>query len=249
VTTIAYDKPVKDLIAGLNATEHVTHQSFRKTMVTIHHNGGTLSHEDVLNVWKTRQASAHFDVDRYGDVAQYVKVEEYAWSTGSTTGNQESISIEMANSAAGGNWPVYQSTWKSAARLAGWLFAYVVKTRPHYGNLVPHRYWYSTACPGPYVDSIFPSFMVEAQIAYDRFVTGAEFGDTNVKNLILAQHKGGTDTWVGDGIFRRHVQDPQELEGLQWWIGEKGGDPTVQPDFEDLRVLGVDVATLAVKPV
>ncbi len=245
MTTISYDQPVKDLVAGLSATGHVNHQSNQKTMVTLHHNAGVLSHEDVLNAWKTRQASAHFDVDGSGRVAQYVKVDEYAWACGNTQGNERSISIEMCNSAGAPNWPVSDVTWKSAARLAGWLFAHVIGTRPTSATLVPHHHWYSTSCFGPYMDSIYPRVLTEAQLAYDTFTGAHKLEDNDMKNLILAQHKGGPDVWVGDGILRRHVEDEAELEGLQWWIGEKGGDNTVQQNFEDLRVLGVDVATLA----
>lgn len=247
MTTIAYDQPVKDLIAGLSATGHVNHQSYKKTMVTLHHNAGVLSHEDVLNAWKTREASAHFDVDRSGAVAQYVKVDEYAWSCGNTVGNQTSISIEMSNSSTGGNWPVSETTWQSAARLAGWLFAHVIGTRPASVNLVPHHHWYSTACAGPYMDSVWPSVIAAAQQAYDSFVNPpkpAVEEDGVFKNLMLVQRKGTDEIWIGDGMLRRHVQDPTEMTGLQWWIREKGGDPSVQMDFEDMRVLGVDVATL-----
>lgn len=65
-----------------------------------------------------------------------------------------------------------------------------------------------------------------------------------MKDLILAQEAGGVKTWVGDGVVRRHVADPTELEGIQYWIGQKGGDPVVQTGFQDLRVLGVDIAEL-----
>jgi len=65
-----------------------------------------------------------------------------------------------------------------------------------------------------------------------------------VKNLILAKEKGGTAIWVGDGITRRHVADPAELSGLQYWIGQFGGDATVHEDWEDLRVLGADLAPI-----
>jgi GH25 family lysozyme M1 (1,4-beta-N-acetylmuramidase) len=61
-----------------------------------------------------------------------------------------------------------------------------------------------------------------------------------MKNLILAIENDGPRVWVGDGLTRRHVQDEKELEGLQYWIAQKGGDPTVQR-FADLRVLGTDV--------
>lgn len=174
----AYDKGVKDLIGGLNATGHVTHTKHVKNMVTVHHNGGRLSHEGVLNVWKTRPASAHFDVDSAGNVAQYVEVNEYAWACGNTEGNQRSISIEMCNSATSGNWPVSETTWRSAARLAGWLFAKVIKARPSAANLVPHHHWKATTCAGPYMDGVFGQFISVAQQAYDFFVGGGGGGGT-----------------------------------------------------------------------
>jgi hypothetical protein len=176
VTTIAYDLPVKDLIAGLNATGHVTHRSYKKTSVTIHHNGGRLSHEGVLNVWKTRPASAHFDIDGKGAAAQYVKWSEYAWATGNTTGNIESISIEMCNLTTAPKWLVDPVTWKAAARLAGWLFANVIdgKPRPSKSNLHYHHFWKSTDCAGPYMDTVYAQVLAEAQKWYDHFKTGAK---------------------------------------------------------------------------
>lgn len=168
----AYDKPVKNLIPGLSATGHVTHTKHRKTMVTVHHNGGRLSHEGVLNVWKTRPASAQFDVDGFGEVAQYVEMNEYAWATGSTNGNQQSISIEMCNSEAGGDWPVSEVTWRSAARLTGWIFFKAIGARPSTSNVVPHHHWKATTCAGPYMDDHFVSFIEVAQQAYDFFQAG-----------------------------------------------------------------------------
>lgn len=45
------------------------------------------------------------------------------------------------------------------------------------------------------------------------------------------------EIWVGNGIERRHVADGAELEGLRFWIQQRGGDNVVH-DFADLRVLG-----------
>jgi hypothetical protein len=169
----AYDKGVRNLIAGLNATGHVTHTKHRKTKVTIHHNAGRLSHDGVLEVWKTRPASAHFNVDAAGTVAQYVEMNEYAWSTGSTNGNRDSISIEHCNSAVGGEWPVSETTWRSGARLTGWIFAKVIGERPSSSNVVvPHSFWKATACPGPYMNRVFGQFIAVAQQAYDFFQGG-----------------------------------------------------------------------------
>lgn len=170
--TIPYDRPVLDLIAGLDATGHVTHSKHRKDMVTIHHNGGVLTHRDVLSVWRTRPASAHFNVDAAGTVAQFVRENEYAWSTGTTEGNQRSISIEMCNAAGPPEWRVGEATWRSAARLTGWLFAKYIGVRPTTTNLVPHQRWSSTACPGPFMMGRWGEFMTAAQAAYDAFVAG-----------------------------------------------------------------------------
>lgn len=169
--TIKYDRTVANLIDELSATGHVTHRSYKKTSITLHHNAGRLSHQGVLNVWKTRPASAHFDVDSAGAVAQYVKVNEYAWAAGNTNGNQTSIHIEMANAKLAPTWEVSETTWKGAARLAGWLFAHVVegKPRPTKSNFFYHSHWSATACAGPFMDKIYTKVLAEAQKAYDSF--------------------------------------------------------------------------------
>lgn len=171
-TPIAYDQPVKNLIDALSATGHVTHKAYKKTSVTLHHNGGRLSHEGVLSVWQKRPASAHFDVDGKGAVCQYVKVNEYAWAVGNTEGNMRTISIEMANSATGGDWPVAEATWRSAARLAGWLFAKVIGERPSRDNFFYHHKWSATACAGPYMDKVYEQVLAAAVSAYEAFVRG-----------------------------------------------------------------------------
>lgn len=167
--TIPYDCPVADFIDALSATGHVTHTSYRKTSVTLHHNAGRLSHQDVLDVWKVRPASAHFDVDAAGAVAQYVKVNEYAWAVGNTAGNQSSISMEMANATLAPDWTVGETTWKNATRLAGWLFAEVIGERPGNSNFFYHHHWRSTVCAGPYMDRIYDEVLAAAQVAYDYF--------------------------------------------------------------------------------
>ena len=40
--------------------------------VILHHNGGNLSGEGCYNVWQTREASAHYQVDANGVITQIV---------------------------------------------------------------------------------------------------------------------------------------------------------------------------------
>lgn len=167
--TIAYDKPIKDYISELSSSGHVTHSSYKKTSVTLHHNAGNLTHEGVLTVWKTRPASAHFDVDAKGNVAQFVKATEYAWAVGNKAGNQSSISIEMADATFAPHWVISDTTLNSATRLAGWLFAHQIGKRPTADNLFMHKHWSATDCPGPYVSDHFATILADVEKAYDEF--------------------------------------------------------------------------------
>lgn len=185
--TIAYDLPLRNFISQLDATGHVSHTQHRKTHVTLHHNGGRLSHEGVLSVWQVRPASAHFNIDGAGTAAQFVRVNEYAWATGSTEGNQRSISIEMCNLGVGGDWPVAEATWRSAARLAGWLFARVIGVRPT-SELVQHKFWNPTECAGPYISRMFSQILAVCQFYYDVF-TG---------NVMLDLPRGEEMYFVGE---------------------------------------------------
>lgn len=194
MTTIKYDKPVADYVDALSKTGHVTHAKYKKTSVTFHHNGGRLSLQGILDVWKTRPASAHFQSDAKGDIGQYVQVNEYAWATGNTKGNQTSISIEMANLTLAPGWRVDPITWRSAARLAGWLFANVIdgKPRPSRSNVHFHKFWKSTDCAGPYMDTMYNDLLLETQNWYDHFVrptypppnTGGELSMSEVQRVL-----------------------------------------------------------------
>lgn len=168
MTTINYDKPISDFIAELDATGHVTHTSFKKTSVTLHHNGGiNVSHQGILNTWKSRPASAHFDVDTDGNVAQYVRVNEYAWAVGDKYGNESTISIEQADSSGASEWVVSDTTWKASARLAAWLFIHVIQEPPSPSNVFPHQHWSSTDCPGPSVIANWSKILDEIRAQYN----------------------------------------------------------------------------------
>jgi hypothetical protein len=170
--TIKYDRPVANYIDRITATGHVTNTPYKKTSVTIHHNGGRLSLDGIYQVWRQRRASAHFQVDAKGDVGQYVDVRMYAWATGNTQGNKSSISIEQCNATLAPKWEVSETTWKSAARLAAWLHWKVLGVRPVAGKtLFRHHDWSgaNTECAGPFIDAMWRTFEKECQAQYDAF--------------------------------------------------------------------------------
>jgi hypothetical protein len=169
---IAYDKPSQNFIAGLDATGHVTNTPYRKASVTFHHNGGRLSLQGCLDVWKTREASAHFDVDGQGNIGQYAGVNMYAWHAGNTQGNKESIGIEMADATLAPDWTIATVTWQEAARLGGWLFARVIGAEPTRETVHVHHDWKSTLCAGPYIDHIREQLFQAVLASYRAFAGG-----------------------------------------------------------------------------
>jgi hypothetical protein len=61
--------------------------------------------------------------------------------------------------------------------------------------------------------------------------------------LVLAREKGNEKIYVGNGITRRHVRNPGELDNLRFWMRETGHDDTVNeftPGTLD-GVLGIEV--------
>lgn len=243
MTTIAYDRPVLDLIAGLDRTGHVTHTQHRKDKVTLHHNGGRLSHHGVLSVWQTRPASAHFNVDAAGTVAQYVRLNEYAWATGSTEGNQRSISIEMCNETLAPNWVVGEATWREAARLAGWIFLRVIGQRPTRSSLVVHKYWFATACAGPHIDKVYDQMLQIAQQFYD------SGGDTDMELTDRMENAWGTFPTVRD-VFAtmdfRIWSIETKVDAMSKVVAQIAeNDDNITMDPEQLQVLRSDLAGMA----
>lgn len=210
--TIAYDLPLWDFIAGLDATGHVSHVPHRKTHVTLHHNGGRLSFEGILDVWRVRPASAHFDIDGAGRAAQFVRVNEYAWATGSTEGNQRSISIEMCNETLAPDWKVSEVTWRAAGRLAGWLFARVIGYRPTREFLVQHKEWNATMCAGPHIDKVYNQILAVAQETYDAIVHGVIEEVFGMGAVQIVQGNASDEHWLvelhGNGaVDKTHIKN------------------------------------------
>lgn len=201
-----YDKDIKDLIAELNRSGHVTHSKHKKTSVTFHHNAGVnITHEEILHLWMFRPVSAQFDVDEHGHIAQYVEADEYAWAVGNTQGNEETISIELTNSTAGPHWEVSEVTWTAGARLAGYLFAHVIRERPTRANVFPHHHWSSTTCPGPYIDRVFDEIVKTVQDFY------LEFTKNPAKK---AAKKAATPVHSAMSTTEKRISDIQKAVGL-----------------------------------
>ena len=55
--------------------------------IVLHHNAGNLSIQGCWNVWQTREASAHYQVDANGRIGQLVNDWDTAWHAGDWAAN------------------------------------------------------------------------------------------------------------------------------------------------------------------
>ena len=61
--------------------------------VVVHHNAGILSIDQIWQVWQTRAASAHYQVESGGRIGQLVWDSDCAWHAANQLANQRSIGI------------------------------------------------------------------------------------------------------------------------------------------------------------
>lgn len=141
--------------------------------IVIHHNAGNLSIAQIYNVWQSRRASAHYQVDKNGRIGQLVWDSNTAWHAANSDANQRSIGIEHANNAYAPKWTVSSKTLEEGAHLVAALCVYYKLGRPVWGkNVVPHNRYTSTSCPGALDGSQRSKYMSRAQAWYDSMTGG-----------------------------------------------------------------------------
>ena len=146
----------------------------RVEYIVLHHNAGNLSGRDCWNVWQTRPASAHYQVDAGGAVWRLVNDQDTAWHAGDLAANQRSIGIEHADITSN-PWAISEQTLASGARLVAALCRRYQLGRPEWGrNVFPHNHFSAPACPASIAGSQNAAYMARAQQYYDNNLGGID---------------------------------------------------------------------------
>jgi len=129
--------------------------------ITIHHMAGNLSIETCGNVFQTREASSNYGIGTDGRVGMYVEEKDRSWASSSAANDHRAVTIEVANSESGGQWPVSDKALNSLIDLCVDICKRNDIPRLNFtgddtGNLTMHSYFIATACPGPYLRGKFP---------------------------------------------------------------------------------------------
>lgn len=135
--------------------------------IVIHHNGGNLSIDQIWNVWQSREASAHYQVETGGRIGQLVNDWDTAWHAGDWDANLTSIGIEHADDSTD-PWHVSDAAVDAGAHLVAALCKAYNLGRPEWGrNVFPHSQFTSTSCPASLAGDQRDGYMARAQAYYD----------------------------------------------------------------------------------
>lgn len=138
--------------------------------ITIHHMAGNLSIETCGNVFlnPNRQASSNYGIGSDGRIACYVDEENHPWTSSNWENDDCAITIEVANSETGGDWPISQAAYASLIRLCAdicnryGIYPYYDGTPS--ASLTEHCMFVATNCPGPTIHSMQVNHVIENDI-------------------------------------------------------------------------------------
>lgn len=152
------------LVNHVHLSPNYTAMSNKKNdAIVIHHMAGKLTVEQCGNVFapSSRKASSNYGIDGNGRIGLYVEEKNRSWATSSKAIDSRAITIEVANSVAGGNWPVSDKAMTSLINLCVDICKRNGIKKLNYtgdknGNLQMHKWYAATGCPGAYLESKFP---------------------------------------------------------------------------------------------
>nr|DAF05212.1 MAG TPA: peptidoglycan hydrolase [Caudoviricetes sp.] len=138
--------------------------------ITIHHMAGNLSVETCGNVFlnPNKQASSNYGIGSDGRIACYVEEEDHPWTSANWENDDRAITIEVANSESGGDWPISQAAYASLISLCAdicnryGIYPYYDGTPS--ATLTEHCMFVATNCPGPTIHAMQVNHVIENDI-------------------------------------------------------------------------------------
>lgn len=155
----------------LNSPNYSVRRGTIKNII-VHHMAGCLTVENCCYMFAqpSRQASSHYCIDSNGRVGQSVDEAYRAWTTGNVI-DHDSITIEVANDQVGEPWHVSDIAFAKLVDLCADICKRNGIKKLNYtggkdGNLLMHKWYQATGCPGTYLGSKFPAIasMVNAKL-------------------------------------------------------------------------------------
>lgn len=148
-----------------NAYYSDTKQTYNPTgvidRVILHHMAGKMTARACAEMhYRSTGASANYYIGYDGEICLGVDESRRAWTTGNREVDSYGITIECSNSQNGEPWPVSDASYDSCIKLIADIckrngIKRVNFTGDKSGNLLMHRWYQNTACPGTYLAERF----------------------------------------------------------------------------------------------
>lgn len=143
----------------VESPNHRNGRLYPLTKITIHHAAMVCNARTIANcfVSKDRSASATYCIGNDGSIVQCVKEADMPWTSSNSDNDNRAVTIEVANSSRGGEWPISDNAMESLIKLCVDIcernsgIGRLNYTGDKSGNLTMHCWFASTQCPGPYL--------------------------------------------------------------------------------------------------
>ena len=149
-------------------TSKSKHGGKRKKPVRVlipHHNAGVATGLGLAKYMKStdRQLSATYIIGQKGEIFQTLDESLEPYTTSNRAIDTEAITIEIANSTGSPKWEITKESFNALVDLSIDICKrYGIKsvsfTGNKNGNIHLHKWYASTNCPGPYVESLMPEY-------------------------------------------------------------------------------------------
>lgn len=176
------------------------------TKIAIHHTAGAISAATIGQIFRptSRQASCNYGIGNDNKIVLCVDEANRSWCTSSSWCDNRAVTIEVANSANGGNWPVSDRTLATLIDLVTDIcrrngIRNCTYTGGKDGVLQKHEWYANTNCPGPYLGSKFS--YIASEVNKRLSGNSSSSGGTSTSSLYRVR-KSWSDSKSQKGAFR-----------------------------------------------
>lgn len=158
---MGYSKLVEKFMPAHSNNYQKGRSGYKICKITPHHMAGKLTAKRCGELFQNpkRYASSNYGIGYDGEIYCYVDEDNRAYTSSNKANDCQAITIEVANSKTGGDWPISEASWNSLVNLCvdicrrhGFRLEY---TNNPNGSLTRHNMFAATSCPGPYLQGRF----------------------------------------------------------------------------------------------
>lgn len=138
------------------------------THIVVHHAACVCKIEDLGREFAKpeRQASANYGVGSDGRIGCYLDEIYEPWTSSNRDIDDKAVTIEVCNSTGAPNWEISAKAYTALVNLIVDIckrngITKLTYTGDKTGNLHMHKWYAATACPGPYLEKLFPQIAAD----------------------------------------------------------------------------------------